>query len=125
MNDIVTEAKNLIPLLDTAADEALKKAKGIVMMDVDMEHPQCHRLLAVQVEAAKLILATKFRHAPEQDDNSEVMAKLMESFKIEYKQTATIVSHRPETIPLKAVNELPQPTKQQQKVPKKSLEQAG
>lgn len=108
MNDLVTDARNIAKQLDDAADEALARAKSIVMMDIDLEHKQAHRLLAVQVEAAKLILATKFRHAPEVDDNSEVMSKLMDSFRIEYKQTATIVSHRPETLPTeKMLNEPP------------------
>lgn len=103
MNEIIKEAKNFAKSLDDASDEALKRAKQIVMMDLDPEHPQLHRLMAVQIEAAKLILVSKLKYSGSGDDGNEVMNKLFESFKVEYKQTATIVSKRPETLPSKLI----------------------
>lgn len=105
--ELIDEAKNFAKQLDSAADKALESAVRIVNMTFDMdpyENKQLSRLLAVQVEAAKLILSMKLKTGDIGDGGNEVLSKLFDSFKVEYKATATIVSNRPEVLPSRIVD---------------------
>lgn len=94
-----SDTSDFLNELDDAARAALKRAREIVEMKVPKKHKQAHRFYAVQVEAAKLVLACKLKASGIDKPDDDTMKKLFDSFRVEYKKTEMVLTRRPEALP--------------------------
>lgn len=95
----IEEARDFLKDLDVASDSALQRMKELVEMKIPKKHKNAHRLYMVQVEAAKLIIVTKLKTSGLAPNDDDALARLFDSFKLEYKKTELVLTKRPEALP--------------------------
>lgn len=78
--------------VDSGSRTALDRLLQIVKLPINPEHPEYAKVLGVQVEAAKMVIATKMKRAELTNTKSD-MAPMMSELNRLYKQRAKVLTH--------------------------------